>query len=58
MDVDGPCAAPQGTFIRQSMADPLATLGLFLIAVSGFMALIYYTIGDFDDDNNRQGGFL
>ena len=55
MDVDGPCAAPRSTTIRQSMADPLGTLGLFLIAVSGFMALIYYTIGD-SGINNRQGG--
>ena len=55
MDVDGPCAAPQGTTINQNMADPLATLGLFFIAVSFFMAIIYYGTGDFGI-NNRQGG--
>ena len=54
MDVDGPCAAPQGSIINQNMADPLATVGLFLIAVSEFLALIYFTTGI----NNRQGGCL
>ena len=37
------------------MADPLATLGLFLIAVSGYMALFYLAVrrvANFDD--NRQ----
>ena len=56
MDVDGPCAAPQSTSITTSMTDPLATIGLFLIAVSFFMAIIYYATGNFDTDN-RQATF-
>ena len=56
MDVDGPCAAPQGTAITTSMTDPLATFGLFLIAVSFFMAIIYFATGNFDIDN-RQATF-
>ena len=33
-DYDGPCAAPPQSAITQSMATPLATLGLLFISVS------------------------
>ena len=51
MDVDGPCAAPQGTLIRESMSEPLGTLGLILIAVSYALAIIYWAVGDFGINN-------
>ena len=54
MDVDGPCAAPQGTLIQESMADPLGTLGLILIAVSYALAVIYFAVGDFGVNNNSR----
>ena len=49
---DGPCAFPQPNTIEETMADPLATLGLMLISVSFILALLFFTTED--QDNNRR----
>ena len=48
MDVDGPCAFPQPIPTRQSVADPLATLGFMLISFSFILALIFFVTEDED----------
>ena len=49
---DGPCAYPPTNTIEETMADPLATLGLMLISLSFILALVFFTTED--QDNNRR----
>ena len=53
MDVDGPCAAPQGEEITKSMSQPLLNMGMILLTISFILGQIYYITGNFFGFNNR-----
>ena len=53
MDEDGPCAAPQGNDITDSISDPLFNFGMMVISVSLFLAMSFYSNGNFLGINNR-----
>ena len=42
MEADGPCAAPQGNDITDSVSDPLYNFGLVLISMSLVLAINFY----------------
>ena len=53
MDDDGPCAVPQGSAITESISEPLFNIGMIFLSISLFLAMSYYSDGNFLGINNR-----
>ena len=54
MDIDGPCAVPQGRDITESISVPLFNLGMMLLCISFYLALGFYNSRNELGINNRS----